>query len=221
MDLHKGGAFYLIVWVGTNHLKELSPMFICKKIVGIYVPWAPGSEANPKTKCWSNRTEATCSGQSYFSGIVITGLKPRVQMDMVDRIENFVIEAGATYSVIIVDSGSFSQFCATLGATGDLPLKWFTPILFCWWDGLNIHLQVPGGPWMPHSLIRKGNTQQSWSHNNSRWDSWPKTLQSLVLGDENTWASRDRFFGMGYQPPALEPGNTWTSSQGIPGCNLT
>lgn len=67
-------------------------------------------------------------------------------MDMVDRIENFVIEAGATYSVIIVDSGSFSQFCATLGATEDLPLKWFTPILFCWWDGLNIHLQFPGGP---------------------------------------------------------------------------
>ena len=51
--------------------------------------------------------------------ITITGLEPRVQLDVAGRSENFLVDTGATYSVLISYSGAFSsQICTILGATG-------------------------------------------------------------------------------------------------------
>ena len=47
------------------------------------------------------------------------GLEPRVQLDVAGRSENFLVDTGATYSVLISYSGAFSsQTCTILGATG-------------------------------------------------------------------------------------------------------
>ena len=53
-----------------------------------------------------------------LSQITIMGLEPRVQLDVAGRSENFLVDTGATYSVLISYSGAFSQTCTILGATG-------------------------------------------------------------------------------------------------------
>ena len=59
------------------------------------------------------------------------GLEPSVQLDVAGRSENFLVDTGATYSVLTSYSGAFfSQICTILGATGkaimkDLPEHFF------------------------------------------------------------------------------------------------
>ena len=65
----------------------------------------------------------------------ITGLGLRVQLDVAGRSENFLVDTGATYSVLISYSGAFSQTCTILGATGKTTTKRFTQALLCCWDG--------------------------------------------------------------------------------------
>ena len=49
----------------------------------------------------------------------ITGLEPRLQLPVAGRSENFLVDTGATYSVLASYSGAFSsQTCTILGATG-------------------------------------------------------------------------------------------------------
>ena len=49
----------------------------------------------------------------------ITGLEPRLQLPVAGRSENFLVDIGATYSVLTSYSGAFSsQTCTILGATG-------------------------------------------------------------------------------------------------------
>ena len=68
-----------------------------------------------------------------LSQITITGLELRVQLDVSGRSENFLVDAGATYSVLISYSGAFSsQTCTILGATRkqlqkDSPEHFFVP----------------------------------------------------------------------------------------------
>ena len=62
------------------------------------------------------------------------GLEPRVQLDVAGRSENFLVDTGATYSVLISYSGAFSQTCTILGATGKTTTKRFTQALLCCWD---------------------------------------------------------------------------------------
>ena len=51
--------------------------------------------------------------------ITITGLEPRVQLDVAGRSKNFLVDTGATYSDLTSYSGDFSsQTCTILGATG-------------------------------------------------------------------------------------------------------
>ena len=71
-----------------------------------------------------------------LSQITITGLGPRVHLDVAGRPENFLVDTGATYSVLISYSGAFSsQNCTILGATGKATTKRFTQALLCCWDG--------------------------------------------------------------------------------------
>ena len=71
-----------------------------------------------------------------LSQITITGLQPRVHLDVAGRSENFLVDSGATYSVLISYSGAFSsQTCTILGATGKATTRRFTRALLCCWDG--------------------------------------------------------------------------------------
>ena len=55
----------------------------------------------------------------WLSQITITGLEPRVQLDVAGRSENFLVDTGATYSVLTSCSRAFScQTCTFLVATG-------------------------------------------------------------------------------------------------------
>ena len=66
----------------------------------------------------------------------IMGLEPRVQLDVAGRSENFLVDTGATYSVLTSYSGAFSsQTCGIVGATGKTITKRFTQELLCCWDG--------------------------------------------------------------------------------------
>ena len=47
------------------------------------------------------------------------GLEPRVQQDVAGRSENFLVDTGATFSVLISYSRAFSsQICTILSASG-------------------------------------------------------------------------------------------------------
>ena len=71
-----------------------------------------------------------------LSQITITGLEPRLQLDVADRSKNFLVDTGATYSVLTSYSGAFSfQTCTILGAIGKTITKRFTQALLCCWDG--------------------------------------------------------------------------------------
>ena len=64
------------------------------------------------------------------------GLEPRVQLDVASRSENFLVDTGATYSVLTSCSRAFSpETCTILGATGKTITKRFTQALLCCWDG--------------------------------------------------------------------------------------
>ena len=89
-----------------------------------------------------------------LSQITIMGLEPRVQLDVAGRSENFLIDAGATYSVLISFSGGFSsQTCTILGATGKTTTKRFTQALLCCWDGQIFSHQFLVVPECPSSLM--------------------------------------------------------------------
>ena len=120
-----------------------------------------------------------------LSQITITGLEQRVQLDVAGRSKNFLIDTGATYSVLISYSGAFSsQTCTILGATGKTTTKRFAQALLCCWDGqLFSHkfLVVPEcpTPLMGRDILTKLGTtlvMESFSA--------PRTLQLLVTAKE-------------------------------------
>ena len=126
------------------------------------------------------------------------GLEPRVQLDVAGRSENFLVDTGATYSVLISYSGPFSQACTILGATGKETTKRFTGALLCCWDGQifsHQFLVVPEGPTplMGRDILSKlGTTLVMGSF------SAPKVLQLLVTTEEPIIPSpieRDQNYG--------------------------
>ena len=74
------------------------------------------------------------------------GLEPGVQLDVSGRSENFLVDTGATYSVLTSYARIFSsQTCTILGATGKTITKIHpsTSLLLGW---TNIFPPAPGGP---------------------------------------------------------------------------
>ena len=68
-----------------------------------------------------------CAPASLTVQITITGLEPRVQLDVAGWSENFLVDTGVTYSVLTSCSRVFSsQTCTVLGATGKAFTKRFT-----------------------------------------------------------------------------------------------
>ena len=89
-----------------------------------------------------------------LSQITITGLQPRVQLDVAGRSENFLVDTGATHSVLTSYSGAFSsQTCTILGATGKVTTKRFTQALLCCFDGQIFSHQFLVVPECPIALM--------------------------------------------------------------------
>ena len=103
--------------------------------------WATLWSQDPRASRSSAKPTLTMVRSSPFqparlSQITITGLEPRVQLDVAGRSENFLVDTEATYSVLISYSGAFSsQTCTIWGATGKATTKRFTQALLCCWDG--------------------------------------------------------------------------------------
>ena len=145
------------------------------------------------------------------------GLEPRVQLDVAGRSENFLVDTGATYSVLISYSRTFSsQICTILGATGKATTKRFTQALLCFWDGQifsHQFLVVPecSTPLLGRDILTKlGTTLVMGSF------SAPRALQLLVTTEEPITPSieRDQNYGKTTLTPGLGPGDSWTSPSG-------
>ena len=146
----------------TNHGK--SPKTVCYKChqLGHWValctrnPRASRSSAKSPLvmvqQDWSGPLQPACLSQ-----ITIAGLEPRVQLEVAGRCKNFLVDTGATYSVLTSYSRSFSfQTCAILGATGKSMTKWFTEHFFVARTD-KYFPPVSGGPWVSYSLIGKSS----------------------------------------------------------------
>ena len=142
-----------------NHGK--SPKMACYKCyqlghLAALCPWdsrASKSRAKPSLMMvqqdWGSPLQP-----ARLSQITITGLEPRVKLDVADRSENFLVGTGNTYSVLTSYPGAFSsQTCTIWGATGKTITKRFSTSLLLGWT--NIFPQVSGGPWLSYSLIGK------------------------------------------------------------------
>ena len=108
-----------------------------------------------------------------------------MQPNVADRSENFLVDTGATYSVLISYSGAFSsQSCTILGATGKATTKRFTQALLCCWDGQIFSHQFLVVPECPTPLlgrnifIKLGTTLEIGSF------SAPRALQLLITTEE-------------------------------------
>ena len=111
---------------------------------------------------------------------------------MAGRSENFLVDTGATYSVLISYSGAFSfQICTILGATGKTT-KRFTQALLCCWDGQIFSHQFLVVPECPTPLLGRdiltklGTTLVVVSF------SAPRALQLLVTTEEPITPSIER-----------------------------
>ena len=70
------------------------------------------------------------------------------------RSENFLVDTGAAYSVLMSYSGAFSsQTCTILGAIGKATTKRFTQALLCCWDGQIFSHQILVVPECPTPLL--------------------------------------------------------------------
>ena len=112
-----------------NHDK--SPKMACYKCHKLehwvaLCPW-DSRASNSSTKPSLMMVQQDWSGPlqpAHLSQITITGLEPRVQLDMASRSENLLVDTGATYSVLTSCSRAFScQTCTFLGATGKTVTK--------------------------------------------------------------------------------------------------
>ena len=116
-------------------------------------PTASRSGAKPSLTMvqqdWSGLLHLACLSQ-----IIITGLEPRMQLDVTSRSDNFLVDTGATYSVLTSYSRAFSsQTCTILGATGKTITERSTWALFCCWDGWIFSHQFLVGPECPTPLL--------------------------------------------------------------------
>ena len=115
-----------------------------------------------------------------------------MQLDVAGTSENFLVDTGATYSVLISYSGAFSQTCTILGATGKTTTKRFTRALLCCWDEQIYSHQLLVFPECPTPLLGRdlptklGTTLVMGSF------SAPRALQLLVTTEEPTTPSIER-----------------------------
>ena len=133
--------------------------------LGSTLPWGP---KNIKVKRQgfphNGSTGLKCPLQpAHLSQIIITGLEPRVQLDVAGRSENFLVDTGATYSVLTSYSGAFSSqpvlwvlqgkqlqkdspkhfFVAGMDKSFPTSFWWPLRVLFLHWEEIFPSLQNP------------------------------------------------------------------------------
>ena len=118
-------------------------------------PTASRSSAKPSLRMvqqdWSGSLQPACLSQ-----ITTMGLKPRVKLNVAGRSQNFLVDTGATYSVLTSYCGVFSsQNCTILSATGKTIMKRFTQALLCCWDGQIFFHQFLMVPECPTPFLRR------------------------------------------------------------------
>ena len=121
--------------VCPNHGK--SPKTACYKCHQLG-HWAALCLGDPRASRSSTKPSLTMAQQDWSGPLQPAHLllEPRVQLDVAGRPENFLVDTGATYSVLTSYSGAFSsQTCTILGAIGKTTTKRFTQALLCCWDG--------------------------------------------------------------------------------------
>ena len=113
-------------------------------------PRASRSSTKPSLRVvqqdWSSLFQPACLSQ-----ITITGVEPRVQLDMAGRSKNFSVDTGATYSVLTSYSRAISSQTSTiLSATRKTNKKiHLSTCLFLGWT--NIFPSVSNSPWLSYS----------------------------------------------------------------------
>ena len=130
------------------------------------------------------RTEATPLASPPVTD-TITGLEPRVQLDVAGRPENFLVDTGAPYSDLASCSGAFpSQTCTILGATRKATTKRFTQVLLCCWDGQIFSHQFLVVPKCPTPLMGRDILTKLGTTFVMGNFSAPRALQLLVTTEE-------------------------------------
>ena len=77
-----------------------------------------------------------------------------MQLDVAGSSENFLVDTGATYSVLTSYPGAFSSQTRTIwGATGKTITKRFTRALLCCWDGQIFSYHFLAVPECPTPLL--------------------------------------------------------------------
>ena len=113
------------------------------------------------------------------------GLEPRVQLDVADRSENFLVDTGATYSVLTSYSGaSSSQNCTILSATGKTITERFTQALLSCWDGQIFSHQFMVVPECPTPLLGRDTLTKLGTTLVMGSFSAPRALKLLVTTEE-------------------------------------
>ena len=108
-----------------------------------------------------------------------------MQLDVAGRSENFLVDTGATYSVLISYSRAFSsQTCTILGATGKATTKRFTLALLCCWDGQIFSHQLLVVPECPTPLLGRDILTKLGTTLVMGCFSVPRALQLLVTTEE-------------------------------------
>ena len=140
------------------------------------------------------------------------GLKPMVQLDVAGRLENFLVDTGATYSVLTPYSGAFSsQTCTILCATGKIITKRFTQELLCSWIGhifSHLFLAVPE---YPTPLLRRDVLTKLGTTLVMGNFSAPRALQLLVTMEKPITPSLKRGT-KNYEKKKLTP---WCGTRGL------
>ena len=122
---------------------DKSPKMACYKCHHMR-HWAALYLWDPRAS-WSSTKPALTMVQQEWSGplqpahlsqITITGLEPRVKLDVAGRSKNFLVDTGATHFFLTSYSRAFSsQICSILGCFRKNNYKIFTQALLCCWDG--------------------------------------------------------------------------------------
>ena len=136
-----------------------------------------------------------------------------MKLDVAGRSENFLVDTGATYSVLIAYSGAFSsQTCTILGATGKATTRRFTQALLCCWDGQIFFHQFLVVPECPTPLVGRDILTKLGTTLVMGRFSAPRALQLLVTTEESITPPIER-----EQRPWEDRINPQVWDQGIPG----
>ena len=93
---------------------------------------------------------------AHLSQLTVTGLEPRVQLDVAGRSENFSVDTWVTYSVLTSYFRVFSsQICTILGGTGKKKILQKIHLSTSLLGWTNIFPPVSSDLWLSYSLVGK------------------------------------------------------------------